>query len=144
MMVVCVLAACVILAGGPQSPSSSDAPSPFAPTHTLRMHSADENEAVPGNVRLVTSDSITRLILQLPDDSRFEAECVQSSSGDFKFQLVRIANKKIVTIQFVGTGSPDSLVTGKFTGMVDGELRPDMSGTFELVVKDRGTADAGK
>jgi hypothetical protein len=136
--VVCGL---LLLAVSLHAASATEPAPAFEWTHTLQMRTADASDAIPGEVRLVTADGVTHLTVRLPDDSRYDAECVRSSEGAFKFQLVRIAGGKIVAIQFVGTTSSDGEISGRFTGMVDGELRPDMSGTFALTPRSKAAPE---
>ena len=121
-----------LLAVGSLSPRVDSAPLNFEPTHTLEMRTSDDGNTFPAEARLVTHDSGAHLILRLADGSRIETDCVHSQSGDLKFQLARITDETIVSIHFVSDDRVYNSYSGRFTGMVDGVVRADMSGSFTL------------
>jgi hypothetical protein len=105
------------------------------PTHVLEMTVSGSDEPARIDVLLHTDDGTTWLTIGLPDGSRFTTECFLTEQGDLKFQMSRIANGGLVNVQFIGLERTDGSHEGSFTGMVEGELRPDMSGTFVLSPK---------
>jgi hypothetical protein len=111
---------------------------PEKATHILQLTVGDPAQTVVIDVVMSTSESTSYLTVDLPDGDRVTTEYVTLETGEIKFQLSRISDGGLVSLHFIGTGTTEDAWEGKFTGLVDGELRPDMSGGFTLAGKGSG------
>ena len=73
------------------------------------------------------------ICIEFPDGF-ITAEYIFVNDSTLKFQLAEIRNNGLVTIQFIGTGKLENKVEGKFTAIVDGIRREDMSGKFNITL----------
>jgi hypothetical protein len=107
-------------------------------THLLQLMVGDPPQTVVIDVILSTRESTSYLTVDLPDGDTVTTEYVTLETGEIKFQLSRISNGGLVSLHFIGAGTTEDTWEGEFTGLVDGELRPDMSGAFTLGPKESG------
>ena len=104
-------------------------------THVLSLMTDGSDEAVSIGIKLFTQDEGDFMTIAMPGGDEVTTEYTLSETNEIIFQLARMAENGLVCIQFVGTGKSEKGLEGKFTGMVNGILRPDMSGTFVVAVQ---------
>lgn len=107
-------------------------------THILQLIVGEPSNTVVIDVRLFTRESTSYISVGLPDGDTVTTEYVTLETGEIKFQLSRIRNGGLVSLHFIGMQTPEGAWKGEFTGFVDGELRPDMSGEFALAPRESG------
>lgn len=105
------------------------------PTHTLQLIQSQNDKPIEIHVKLFTKDRKKYLANIMPDGQRMESEYIITKDSKFKFQWVAVKREELLAIQFIGNKMADGSFTGKFVALVDGELRKDMSGRFNLKTK---------
>jgi len=98
----------------------------------LALAVADTLESVNASVTLEPGEGGGRITVVLPSEDPVTTRYILVAPQQIKFQLSRIANERIATIQFVGEGELSGGFAGRFWGFVDGAARPDMSGSFTM------------
>jgi hypothetical protein len=114
---------------------SADPATAEEPTHILQLKPDQSDTAIPTDAWFYSLEGRTYLSVRLPDGERVTAEYILTENEAIKFQLTRIAEERLVAIQFVGGGRQEERHQGRFTAFVDGDLREDMSGIFVLSPK---------
>lgn len=102
------------------------------PTHTLQLIQSQNDRPIEIHVKLFTKDRKKYLANIMPDGQRMESEYIMTKDNKLKFQWIAIKREGLLAIQFIGEKMADGSFTGKFVALVDGELRKDMSGQFNL------------
>ncbi|MBI3124352.1 MAG: hypothetical protein HYZ10_08100 [Ignavibacteriales bacterium] len=103
-------------------------------THNLELLTPNVEKPYILDVSIYSKGSINYIQIQFPDELIL-TEYISTDSAQIKFQTSKISDDKLVTIQFIGSGIIEEQVNGKFTALVDGVLRDDMSGKFVLSKK---------
>jgi len=111
---------------------ATEAEAPATVRCVLALAVADTMDPVAAEVVLTPGEAGGTLILTLPGDDPVSAPYMLVEPDQIKFQVARFSNDRIATLQFVGAGDLAAGFTGRFWGFVDGESRPDMSGSFTL------------
>lgn len=110
----------------PNEPAIAD------PTHTLHVVQSEGGEAISVPVKLLAKGKKTFVANLMPDGRRMESEYVLFKDNKLKFQWVAIQRGGLLAIQFIGEKVADGSFKGEFVALVDGVLRKDMSGRFNL------------
>lgn len=100
-------------------------------THNLELLTPNVEKPYILDVSIYSKENINYIQIQFPDEIIL-TEYVSTDSAQIKFQTSKISDDKLVTIQFIGIGIIEGKINGKFTALVDGIFRDDMSGTFIL------------
>lgn len=117
---------------GGQEPKQSGEESGFVPTHILQLIQPGGEKPVEVPMKLYSKGDKKIISNIMPDGQLMETEYVISEDNKIKYQWASIRNDMVVVIQFVGNKVDDGSFEGKYTALVDGQLRDDMSGRFTL------------
>ena len=120
----------ILLLNGPARAHSETA------THVMDLWPAGAAEPASVDVMLSTEDGRNYISITMPDGDLVKAEYVLLEDKRMKFQLTAIRDERLVSIQYVGSENAAGEIEGRFSAMVDGEARRDMSGRFTLRKKD--------
>jgi hypothetical protein len=126
------LAAVLLVFAIPVAAGAQEVAASEAVPCVLALAVADTMESVNADVTLEPGEGGGKITLMLPGDDPFTTSYILVAPRQIKFQLARIANERIATIQFVGEGDLAGGFVGRFWGFVDGVARPDMSGSFTM------------
>ena len=102
------------------------------PTHTLQLAQPQSDKPIVVPVKLFDKGGRKFLANVMPDGWLMESEYIISKDDKLKFQWAAIQRGGLVAIQFIGDKQANGPFEGKFVALVDGVLRPDMSGRFSL------------
>jgi hypothetical protein len=102
------------------------------PTHTLQLIQSQADKPIDVPVKLFRKGDKRLLANAMPDGQLMESEYAVSEDGKLKFQWAAIQRGGLIAIQFIGDRRADGSFAGKFVALVDGILREDMSGRFNL------------
>jgi hypothetical protein len=101
-------------------------------THNLELLTTNADQPINLDISVYNKENNKYILIQFPDEYVETDYICLDSAQQVKFQISRIRNDKLVNIQFIGNGTINTKVNGKFIALVDGILRDDMSGTFKL------------
>lgn len=110
----------------------SNKPTIKNPTHILQLVQSQKAKPIDIQVKLFRKEKKKFLANMMPDGHLMESEYVISKDNKLKFQWVAIKREGLLAIQFIGSKMADGSFKGKFVALVDGQLRKDMSGQFNL------------
>ena len=119
-------------AAAPAENTAESNKSGIVPTHILQLIQPESTEPINVEVKLYKKNNTTVIANLMPDGQLMETDYLITEDNKIKFQWASIKREGLVTIQFVGNKSNDGSFEGKFTALVDGVLRDDMSGRFIL------------